>query len=155
MITPPPRLTATAAERVSVTMSPSVVAVVVEPGPQRVLARVCGEIDMEDADELRRDLIAALDSSASGLDIDLSGVTFFDCSGLHILLRLNRLALRAGKTLVLTALSPRVARLLQLTGTHHVFTVRARPAPEAAGTGAPTSLDHRTPGLGRPPGIRR
>ncbi|MFI2735943.1 STAS domain-containing protein [Streptomyces sp. NPDC018711] len=134
-------------------MTASVLTVVFEPGSQRVLARVCGEIDLEDADELRRDLVAALDSSACGLDIDLSGVTFCDCSGLHVLLRLNRLARHAGKTLVLTALGPRVARLLELTGTHHVFTVRARPAPDEDGirAGDAPGPDVRSGPVARPP----
>ncbi|MFB7411435.1 STAS domain-containing protein [Streptomyces sp. NPDC056202] len=119
-----------------------------------MLARVFGEIDMDNADELRRDLTAALDFSACGLDIDLSGVTFCDCTALHVLLRLNQQALGAGKTLVLTALSPRTARLLQITQTKHVLTTPADPPREAAaaGTGAPTPLDHQIPGLQRPPG---
>ncbi|MEU3690334.1 STAS domain-containing protein [Streptomyces narbonensis] len=96
---------------------------VFEPEPDRMLARVSGEIDMEDADGLGQDLAAALDASACGLDVDLSGVTFCDSSGLHMLLRLNRRASQAGKSLELTTLGPRVARLLHLTGTEHLFTV--------------------------------
>ncbi|MFF8835883.1 STAS domain-containing protein [Streptomyces sp. NPDC015130] len=108
--------------------SPPVVAVAIEPGPERVLARVCGEIDMDDADELGQELTAALEASASGLDVDLSGVTFCDSSGLHMLLRLNQRARTVGKSLVLTALTPRITRLLRLTGSEHRFTTRARSA---------------------------
>ncbi|MFB6619381.1 STAS domain-containing protein [Streptomyces sp. NPDC056367] len=108
-------------------VQPSVVSVVFEPGPQRVLARVSGEIDMDDADGLRGDLVSALESSPDGMDVDLSAVTFCDTTGLHILLDLHRLALEAGKSLVLTALSRPVARLLRVSGVQQVLTVRAWP----------------------------
>ncbi|MFJ8209365.1 STAS domain-containing protein [Streptomyces sp. NPDC096033] len=120
---------AAAAEHSGGTLRPSVVAVLVEPGAQRVLARLRGEIDAEDADGLRGRLTAALDSSRHGLDVDLSAVTFCDSSGLHILLDLHRRALSAGKTFVLTAPSRPVARLLRLSGAEQVLTVRDRPPP--------------------------
>ncbi|WMX43615.1 STAS domain-containing protein [Streptomyces roseicoloratus] len=122
-------------EHVNGTLRPSVVSVVVEPGPQRVVARVRGEIDMENADGLRRDLTAALEGSIRGLDIDLSAVTFCDSQGVHVLGDLNRLAHKAGKTLVLTALSRPVARLLRATGAQYVFIVRGWPPPKDLTTG--------------------
>ncbi|MFD0369638.1 STAS domain-containing protein [Streptomyces sp. NPDC127114] len=117
-------------------LRPSVVAVVVEPGPLRVVAHLSGEIDMDNAAGLRRDLAAALESSSRGLDVDLSAVTFFDSQGLHVLEGLNRLARKAGKTLILTALSRPVARLLHVTGAQHVFIVRGWPPPRAITAGA-------------------
>ncbi|GGS72939.1 hypothetical protein GCM10010222_12230 [Streptomyces tanashiensis] len=132
----PRRPTTVVGADISGDAQPSVVAVDFEPGHQRALARVCGEVDIEDADELGADLAAALDVSVSGLDVDLSAVTFCDCSCLHMLFRLNRRAERAGKTLVLTALGPRVDRLLRLTETEHLFTVQAaRPASAPAEPG--------------------
>ncbi|MGZ9928778.1 anti-sigma factor antagonist [Streptomyces sp. NC-S4] len=106
----------------------SVLAVVVEPGPQRVLARVSGEIDMDDAGRLRQELTAALSEGPSGLDVDLTAVTFCDSSGLHVLLDLDRQAQQAGKSLALTALSRPVARLLRITGADEVLTVHGWPA---------------------------
>ncbi|CAM5389986.1 STAS domain-containing protein [Streptomyces tanashiensis] len=138
----PRRPTTVVGADISGDAQPSVVAVDFEPGHQRVLARVCGEVDIEDADELGADLAAALDVSVSGLDVDLSAVTFCDCSCLHMLFRLNRRAGRAGKTLVLTALGPRVDRLLRLTETEHLFTVQARPASAPAEPGPTPPLAH-------------
>ncbi|MEU7072424.1 STAS domain-containing protein [Streptomyces narbonensis] len=109
-------------------MSPSVVAVIFVPGSRRVLARVSGEIDMDDAAGLREALATALAASRSGLDIDLAAVTFCDSSGLDVLLDLNRRAMDAGKTLVLTAVSRPTALLLSLTGAQRVLTVRDWPA---------------------------
>ncbi|MFJ9598262.1 anti-sigma factor antagonist [Streptomyces virginiae] len=126
------------------TSSGECLAVVVDPGPRRTRVRVCGEIDMDDAVEVREDLTAALDASRNGLDIDLAGVTFCDSSGLHVLLDLNEQAREAGKTLVLSALSPTVVRLLHITGTRGVLTVQDQlasnsPAPDEGrgGCGSP------------------
>ncbi|MEV7618418.1 STAS domain-containing protein [Streptomyces sp. NPDC089799] len=107
------------------------IAVVIEEGPGRTVARVSGEIDMDAAAGLREDLGAALASSRDGLDLDLAAVTFCDSSGLHVLLDLNRMALEAGKSLALTALSRPVARLLRITGARQVLTAHDRPASEA------------------------
>ncbi|MEV7416213.1 STAS domain-containing protein [Streptomyces sp. NPDC089919] len=110
------------------TMYPSVVAVVFEPGPQRVLARLRGEIDMEDVAGLKADLTQALRASRTGLDVDLSAVTFCDSSGLHVLLELHHLARATGKELVLNAVSHPVAALLRITEADHVLEVRTPPA---------------------------
>ncbi|RSS44818.1 anti-sigma factor antagonist [Streptomyces sp. WAC07061] len=106
------------------TSQPDHVAVVFESGPQRVLARVSGEIDMDEAPGLREELTAALEAGDTGLDVDLAAVTFCDSAGLHVLLDLDELAVQAGKTLVLTALSRPVARVLHLSGVERVLTVR-------------------------------
>ncbi|MCX5195420.1 STAS domain-containing protein [Streptomyces sp. NBC_00249] len=116
---------------VTVHLHPSTVAVVFERGPGRVLVQVHGEIDMEDASALRGDLVPALRAARTGLDVDLSQVTFCDSSGLDVLLYVNRLAAETGKSLVLTALSRPVARLLDLTGTLEVFAVRDGPVSAA------------------------
>ncbi|MER6443880.1 SpoIIE family protein phosphatase [Streptomyces venezuelae] len=110
------------ANTLGTTLPPATVAVVVASGPRRVLARVGGEIDPDNAPQLYKDLTAALGASRSGLDLDLSAVTFCDSAGLHILLDLNRLATQSRKSLALTALSRPLDRLLKITGTRPVFT---------------------------------
>ncbi|WP_329389417.1 STAS domain-containing protein [Streptomyces sp. NBC_01351] len=121
-----------ASANIGATRIPATVSVDFEPGPQRVLARVHGEIDMDHASALREDLTSALEAGRHGLDIDLSDVTFCDSSALHVLLDLNRMAAETGKSLVLTALSRRVSRLFEITGAHHVFTTVDGPRGAAA-----------------------
>ncbi|MFJ7206143.1 STAS domain-containing protein [Streptomyces sp. NPDC098789] len=130
------------------TLRPSTVAVTFEPGPRRILARVRGEIDMDDSPGLSEDLTAALTSSRTGLDLDLSSVTFCDSSGLNVLLDLNRLAAGTDKTLALTAASRPVARLLQLTDTQQLFTVRY--SPDDTGPVPPVGATTSTPPPDRP-----
>lgn len=93
------------------------VAVAVRPGPQRTRAEISGEIDADNCGKVRDALNAALDASTAGLDIDLSALTFCDCSGLHLLLDLHLTATTTGKTLVLHAPRPQFTRLLDLTDT--------------------------------------
>ncbi|MFE1805273.1 STAS domain-containing protein [Streptomyces sp. NPDC059533] len=89
---------------------------------------------------MHRDLTVALESSRDGLDIDMSAVTFCDSSGLDVLLDLNRMALEAGKSIVVTAPSRPVDRVLRLTGADGVLTVRGRPAPKASPPGTGLNL---------------
>ncbi|MFD0722829.1 STAS domain-containing protein [Streptomyces globosus] len=72
----------------------------------RAAALVVGEITDTTAPPLRRSLLAALGSSAHGLDLDLSAVAFCDIAGLHLLLDLRARALERGRTLRVTAASP-------------------------------------------------
>ncbi|WP_328966839.1 STAS domain-containing protein [Streptomyces sp. NBC_00239] len=122
---------------------PALLTVLVETRKDRALARVAGEIDLDQAEDLHQDLSAALDAARTGLDLDLSDVTFCDASGLRVLLDMDALAAGTGKTLVLTALGPRVSRLLELTDTLHLFTVAA-----------PEGLSARPRALGEPDRLR-
>ncbi|MFF4359463.1 ANTAR domain-containing protein [Streptomyces sp. NPDC001604] len=119
----------------------------VVPDGDRMNVRVCGELDHGGL-QLERGLTEALDSSASGIDLDLSAIGFCDCSGLNLLLGLRRKALDDGKTITISASGPSVDRLLELTGARELF---ARPGadhdgstePNAAGDGlkAPEAVD--------------
>lgn len=84
-------------------------------------ARVAGEIDHTCAPTLDRVLHDSIRRAPDGLDLDFSGVTFFDCGGLNALLRARSLAGHLGVTLTVTAPGPAVERLLTLTGTHVLF----------------------------------
>ncbi|MFB6807062.1 STAS domain-containing protein [Streptomyces sp. NPDC056387] len=112
--------------------APPTVAVEIRPGAPRTFARVSGAFDMENAAEVRAELIAAFDASGTGLDLDLSALTFCDSSGLNILLNLRQHAAANDKTLVLEAVSPQLARLFDLTETGHLFTIRRTPMADPA-----------------------
>ncbi|GAA1728279.1 STAS domain-containing protein [Streptomyces yatensis] len=91
-----------------------------QEGPRKV-AVVRGEVDYETAPALSAALRDALRASAEGVDVDLSGVGFWDCSGLNALLRLRREALAHGKTVTVRSPSRAVRRVLTLTGTSPLF----------------------------------
>jgi anti-sigma B factor antagonist len=87
------------------------------PGGGRVgVVEAFGELDLSTADEFGRALRHCGDSH-SVIVVDLSGVTFMDCSALRALGALRRdLATRRGQ-LCVVATRPSVLRLFALTGT--------------------------------------
>ncbi|GAA3364539.1 hypothetical protein GCM10017744_063730 [Streptomyces antimycoticus] len=89
-------------------------------GPRKVVV-VRGEVDYETAPALSAALHEALRASTEGVDADLSGVAFWDCSGLNALLRLRREALAHGKTVTVRSPSRMVRRVLTLTDTSPLF----------------------------------
>jgi anti-anti-sigma factor len=95
----------------------------------RSLAAVVGELDMDGAPQLRQSLTAAL-QTASRLDLDLSGVSFCDSSGLHVLLEIHRHAEDGGRQSAIVRASPQVRRLMEVTGTEDLLT---ECVPSAAG----------------------
>lgn len=87
---------------------------------ERTVVTCRGEFDLG-AQELQPELYAALDRSATGVDLDLDEVRFCDCAGLNVLLGLRREALDQGKSVTVRAYSPTVGRLLDLTGARELF----------------------------------
>ncbi|MFE5581600.1 STAS domain-containing protein [Kitasatospora sp. NPDC056531] len=83
--------------------------------PAPLVVRVGGEIDLATAPRLRCRLAAAFEAHREVV-LDLSEVTFMDCSGLGILGQARNQADRCGRRLVLRGVGHPVARLLKLTG---------------------------------------
>lgn len=89
---------------------PAVVEVVVE-----------GELDVSSVGRVRETLHDALSVRPARLVVDLTACPFVDASALTMLLDVHRRAWRAGGLLTLRGCSPRVLRLLSLTGLRRVF----------------------------------
>ncbi|MFF4212000.1 anti-sigma factor antagonist [Streptomyces sp. NPDC001796] len=87
----------------------------------RVAVTVSGELDIDTEQALQDALREAVQRSVRGVDVDLGGVDFCDCSGLNVLLSARRQALTDAKTLTLGPTGPSVDRLLSLTGTRALF----------------------------------
>ncbi|MFF8833179.1 STAS domain-containing protein [Streptomyces sp. NPDC015131] len=90
------------------------------PGGGTTLA-VSGELDIVTGEELRTSLQDLLPRSPTVL-VDLSGVTFLDCSGLGVLLWARRRARTTGTRLLLPVASAAVERILGTTRLHTAFT---------------------------------
>ncbi|MFE9097587.1 anti-sigma factor antagonist [Streptomyces sp. NPDC007264] len=98
---------------------------------ERMTVLVSGELDIDTEEALQDALGDALRRAVSGVDVDLGGVDFCDCSGLNVLLGIRRRALEDTKTLTLRAVGPCVERLLSLTGTRSLFGLPSAPATTA------------------------
>ncbi|MGV9269155.1 STAS domain-containing protein [Kitasatospora sp. NPDC003701] len=111
--------------------------VVAEAAQDRVRVRVSGQIDLDVAAPLDEALEQALRASRTGIDIDLSAVTFCNSTGLNSLLQLRMTALRTGRDVVLTEVSAQVGRLLGITDTRGLFA----PSPDPEGAGGQPGTD--------------
>ncbi|WP_234532383.1 anti-sigma factor antagonist [Streptomyces shenzhenensis] len=89
---------------------------------KRTVVTVCGDLDLTSEPQLRRALRAALLRSSHGVELDLRGVGFCDCSGLNVLLNARRQALKEGKQITLRQAGPAVERILEITGALALFT---------------------------------
>ncbi|MGX1135320.1 anti-anti-sigma factor [Streptomyces glaucescens] len=110
------------------------------PDDSRVLVAVSGELGLDVDAELRAALRAALAAADEAVELDLSGVAFWDCSALNVLLALREQALAEGKGVAVRAASPIVERLLTLTGTLPLFTPDAGDAGDTRDAGVQRRL---------------
>ncbi|MFF7182937.1 STAS domain-containing protein [Streptomyces sp. NPDC008121] len=92
--------------------------------PGRVVVTVAGELDTSACLHIT-EVTDALDIRGQTLTLDLSCVPFMHSSALDMLLDLRRRARAEGATLELFGIPAQAARLLDSTGTRHLFTVRA------------------------------
>ncbi|WBO61850.1 ANTAR domain-containing protein [Streptomyces camelliae] len=106
-------------------------------GHRRVTVTVRGEFFLDDSQSLRHALCDALARSAQGVELDLSGLTFADCSALNVLLAVRREAVETGKSVTVTAASPAAERLLTFTDTYDLFSARHDDAGPPVGTPTP------------------
>jgi anti-anti-sigma factor len=80
----------------------------------RHLVRLSGQIDLETAGQLLNRLILLSVPADEHFTLDLTAVTFLDCSGLRALLALDRHLASAGGTMQVGAVSQPAGRLLEL-----------------------------------------
>ncbi|NUS57356.1 MAG: STAS domain-containing protein [Streptomycetaceae bacterium] len=85
-----------------------------------------GEIDLATAEALRNRITAALETHRE-VAVDLSAVTFIDCSGLRVLITARNQADRLGRSLTLRDPSRPVRRLLAATRLDHTLRTRTQP----------------------------
>lgn len=88
-----------------------------------VVVDVCGDLDLTTVARMRERLEGVMASRPDRLVVDLSACAFVDASALAMLLEAHRRTCRSGGALTLRGCSPRVLRLLSLTGLRRVFDV--------------------------------
>ena len=94
------------------------------------LVRLRGEIDVATSPKLHDQLLPLMRSGIGLVLLDLSEISFCDVSGLRVLVSVHLHAGVLGVTLRLTALRPRLARLLRISGLDRTLSVYPAP-PEA------------------------
>jgi anti-sigma B factor antagonist len=81
----------------------------------RATITLTGEIDLDSASLLRTCLAQCLRDGIRTIDVDLTTVTFCDCTGLNTFLTASILTAAVGGSLQLRYPSPSVSRLFELT----------------------------------------
>lgn len=82
-----------------------------------------GEIDLETAEPLRERLDRLTAVDRPDVVVDLSGVSFIDCSGLGVLCRARNRVLERDGRLRLVSACPRFLRILRQVGLAELFEV--------------------------------
>ncbi len=77
---------------------------------------VAGELDLNTRDDLITASLTALGGGTAVLELDLSGVTFCDSSGISSLLALLNMTADTGKRLLVSNAQGQVERALVMTG---------------------------------------
>jgi anti-anti-sigma factor len=101
--------------------------VVSPPGCPDCVVKASGEIDIYTAPALRDVLQEALAAAPRKLVIELAEVTFLDSTGLSVIIHAFRRAQDFGCQFGLQSPTPRVVRLLELTGLHRVLPIALPP----------------------------
>ncbi|MFD9724602.1 STAS domain-containing protein [Streptomyces sp. NPDC059072] len=94
--------------------------------PKRTVVTVTGTINMDTCPHLTK-VTDALPLAGQTLALDLTAVTFMDSCGLNAFLALRKRAEAEGGTLELIGVPQQALRVLDLTGTRHLFTLHAAP----------------------------
>ena len=106
---------------------------------------VSGELDIATADQAYAYITEVIDSWPVPLQVDLSGLTFCDASGLGVLAKIANHARRMGRQLRLTSVRPSLLKIMRITGLDGAFpevrpvvsTVVSAAVPEQARAYAP------------------
>jgi anti-sigma B factor antagonist len=84
---------------------------------------VTGEIDLATAGRFETELRAVISEANSPAEVDLSGVTFIDSSGLYALIRARQQVSETDVRLVLVNPSNACRLVLEVTGTAELFEI--------------------------------
>jgi len=76
---------------------------------------VTGEVDFGNADRLRT-VFLDLTGGTANVGIDLSGVAFMDSTALGVVIAAKKELEENGRRLIITALSPRARRIVEIAG---------------------------------------
>lgn len=93
----------------------------VVPGDGEIVVEATGELDLQSADVLEREVSRLRDDGHDRIVVDLRGVQFIDSTGLRLLIGLHRAAQREGHSLSLVPGPRPVHRIFELTATQALF----------------------------------
>lgn len=95
--------------------------------PNRLTAKLSGEIDHHSARGMRESIDRALTGlTPRELELDFSGVGFMDSSGIGLVMGRYKLIHRYGGRLYLSGLSPQLQRVMKLSGVDRLAVIEQK-----------------------------
>jgi anti-sigma B factor antagonist len=95
----------------------------IETTATAVLIRIAGEIDLSASEDVAKWIMEAIpEDPPMALEVDLSGVTFLDSTGIRALVLGQQAAGRNGVTMRVTGPQGRVEAVLKITGVYEMLT---------------------------------
>ena len=85
------------------------------------IVSVTGELDIATAEQAYSYISEVIDGRPARVTVDMSGLTFYDASGLGALARIARHAGQAGRQLMLTSARPSLMKIMRITGLDRAF----------------------------------
>lgn len=89
------------------------------------VVEVSGEVDVYTAPRLREAVVAAIDSGALRLVVDVDSVEFLDSTGVGVLVGALKKVRSGGGTLDIVCTQPRLLKIFEITGLDKVFGLHA------------------------------
>lgn len=99
---------------------------VIEQSGQVTTLAVKGEVDVYTAPKMKEKLLPLCEQSRHKIVVDLSGVSYMDSTGLGVFIAAYKCSLECESELVLTGMTSRVSRLLNITGIDELIQVDHR-----------------------------
>jgi anti-anti-sigma factor len=84
------------------------------PGPDQVVVRLTGEVDLSTSPQVRTALLRAAEAGADRVVVDVAQAVFWDCSGLHELAQFTDEQSRDGRHCRIVRATPATRRLIGL-----------------------------------------
>jgi anti-sigma B factor antagonist len=94
-----------------------------EPGPEKAVIALSGEVDLYSCPEFKEELLRVIGTGATLVVVDLTETTFIDSTALGVLIRgVERLKTQDGR-LVVACSDPNIVKVFEVTGLDRIFTV--------------------------------
>ena len=132
-------------------LEPAGVRVQIRPDATPVV-KICGELDIYSAPQLRDELLRVVRRHGPRLSLDLQDVTFLDCAGVTVLLATRRRARLEDGWVQISQASSQARRTISLLGLREVFELGASALREPIGI---ARINSRRGGDFSPSGRRR
>ena len=100
---------------------------VIDSDRTRATLRLSGELDLASAAALQGCLDGQLAEGHTHVRVDLSALTFVDATGLSVLVEAHQRLLEARGALIITAMSARCRRLIEMVGLDHTLLIADQP----------------------------